>query len=75
MNPYLNEEMMWQRLTDLQREAENARLWRDHGLSLTARLAQLLVRRAWALAGLAMRRPPRFVPHVVDGTDRGREVA
>jgi len=58
MNPYLNEEMAWQRLNDLQREADNARLWRDRGVSL--------LRRAWTLAGLAMRRPPRFNPRLVD---------
>jgi hypothetical protein len=75
MNPYLNEEMAWQRLADLQREVENARLWRDRGLSVTVRLAQILSRRVWDLAGLAMRRPPRFTPRLVDDHGSSREVA
>jgi hypothetical protein len=57
MNPYANEEVMWQRLKDLQMEAENRRLYGPaHGLFAVVRL---LPGRAWLLAGLAMRRPPR----------------
>ena len=55
MNPYANEDVMWQRLKDLQREAENSRLF-AHG-TLPALLQ--LMGRAWLLAGLAMRRVPR----------------
>ncbi|HEX2645957.1 MAG TPA: hypothetical protein VHO95_01900 [Candidatus Dormibacteraeota bacterium] len=67
MNPYLNEEMAWQRLNDLQREAENSRLWRHQGGSL--------LRRAWTLAGLAMRRPPRFSPRLADDRDSRGQAA
>ena len=34
MNPYMNEEVMWQRVKDLQREAENRRLMGPRGSSL-----------------------------------------
>jgi hypothetical protein len=71
MNPYTNEEMMWQRLVDLQREAENSKLWRDQGLSL----ARLLGRRMWTLAGLAMHRPPRWSPRSIEVEDSVREIA
>ena len=62
MNPYANEELMWQRLKDIQLEAENSRLWATHGVPATVRLLQLLGERVWWLAGLAMRRPPRRRP-------------
>lgn len=62
MNPYMNEDVMWQRLKDLQREAENRQLYGGQGLREVLRL---LAARAWLLAGLAMRRPPR--PAWVDG--------
>jgi hypothetical protein len=56
MNPYMNEDLMWQRLKDSQREAENRRL---SGRGSTLGVLRLLIGRAWLLAGLAMRRPPR----------------
>ena len=58
MNPYANEDVMWQRLKDLQKEAENRRLY---GASLPTVLerARIVGKRAWWLAGLAMRRTPR----------------
>jgi len=59
MNPYAEEDVMWQRLKDTQREAENRRLMRSQSLPSTAGLLKLLAARAWLLAGLAMRRPPR----------------
>lgn len=59
MNPYVNEDIMWQRLKDVQREAENARLYGSHGRVGLAQVAASLGRRVWLLAGLAMRRPPR----------------
>ena len=60
MNPYMNEDVMWQRLKDIQREAENARrLGLPPG---PLQLVRLLGRRAWWLAGLAARRPPRRHP-------------
>jgi len=62
MNSYVDEDVMWQRLKDLQREAENRRLIRNE-LGLRATRTRDVVRhlaaRAWLLAGLAMRRPPR----------------
>ncbi|HKW58917.1 MAG TPA: hypothetical protein VJR46_04095 [Candidatus Dormibacteraeota bacterium] len=58
MNPYVNEDVMWQRLKDLQMEAENRRLAGEAGPTALD-LVRLLVSRAWLLAGLAMRRPPR----------------
>ena len=59
MNPYTDEDVMWQRLQDMQREAENRRLIRAEGGSGSANLVKMLAARAWLLAGLAMRRPPR----------------
>lgn len=58
MNPYMNEEVMWQRLKDIQREMENSRLYGSPGPSLGV-LTRQLAARVWWLAGLAMRRPPR----------------
>lgn len=55
MNPYANEDVMWQRLKDIQREAENSRLLAERALPTVGRLLE----RVWLLAGLATRRPPR----------------
>jgi hypothetical protein len=62
MNPYVNEEMMWQRLKDLQLEAENRRLRRGTALVSAVRMVRFLGARVWLLAGLATRRPPRRRP-------------
>lgn len=62
MNPYANEEMAWQRLCDIQREMENSRLIAQGGVPALGRAIRLLGTRAWWLAGLAMRRPPRPRP-------------
>ncbi|TMC52873.1 MAG: hypothetical protein E6J20_10350 [Chloroflexi bacterium] len=59
MNPYTNEDIMWQRLKDIQLEAENRRLYGPHTLPTLVALVSLLGRRAWWLAGLATRRAPR----------------
>jgi hypothetical protein len=59
MNSYVNEDVMWQRLKDLQREAENRRLLRGQDGRGATDLMRFLARRAWLLAGMAMRRPPR----------------
>lgn len=59
MNPYANEDVMWQRLKDMQREVENSRLFVRGTLPALAQTAGLLARRAWWLAGLAIRRAPR----------------
>ncbi len=64
MNTYANEDLMWQRLKDIQAEAENRRLL-GHGRPATMALVGLLARRAWWLAGLAMRRTPRRSPSAV----------
>ena len=58
MNPYTNEDVMWERLKDIQREMENSRLYGTPRLSLPA-LIRRLGERVWWLAGLATRRPPR----------------
>jgi hypothetical protein len=66
MNSYVNEDVMWQRLKDIQLEAENRRLYGPRAGLLE--LAWLLGKRVWWVAGLAMRRPPRRRSlHVVDG--------
>jgi hypothetical protein len=75
MNPYANEEVMWQRLKDMQREAENSRLFVQYTLPGLGRVAGLLARRAWWLAGLATRRAPRrsalrVVKSASDGASR-----
>jgi hypothetical protein len=57
VNPYVNEDVMWQRLKDVQLEADNRRLYGPR-LNAVARL-RLLGRQAWRLAAVAMRRPPR----------------
>ena len=58
MNPYVNEDVMWQRLKDIQLEAENRRLYGPRVPNVSD-LVRMLGRRAWLLAGLAMRRSPR----------------
>jgi len=70
MNPYVNEDAMWQRLKDLQREAENRRLMRTENGTTAWDMVKTLAARAWLLAGLAMQRPPRRT-----WTDAGREDA
>ena len=61
MNPYMNEDVMFERLKDQQREMENGRLIARE-LSSLVRLLLTLGERAWLLAGLATRRPPRRRP-------------
>jgi len=56
-----NEDVMFERLKDLQREAENRRLAAG-STSRLGSLAQNLAARAWLLGGLAMRRAPRPRP-------------
>jgi hypothetical protein len=72
MNPYVNEDVMWQRLKDMQLEAENRRLL-GNSPGLFA-LLRFLAGRAWLLAGLAARRPPRrsWVETRADGDARSR---
>ena len=57
MYPYMNEDVAWQRLLDLQREMENSRLLAQNGPPAVARLAQYLGGRIWRLVAAA--RPVR----------------
>ena len=76
MNPYANEDVMWQRLKDMQREMENSRLFVRGTLPALADSAGLLARRAWLLAGLALRRAPRrSALRVVESPDKASRVA
>jgi hypothetical protein len=59
--PFMNEDVAFERLKDLQREMENSRLTAS-GLAGFGPLVRNLSARAWWLAGLAMRRPPRRRP-------------
>jgi hypothetical protein len=56
--PYMNEDVAFERLKDLQREMENSRMTAE-SLAGFGRLARNLSARAWWIAGLAMRRAPR----------------
>ena len=59
MNSFMNEDVMWERLKDLQLEAENSRLGRPRLVPALWRSARFLGERAWLLAGRAARRAPR----------------
>ena len=59
--PYMNEDVAFERLKDLQREMENSRLTAVT-LAGFGRPVRNLLARAWWIAGLAMRRPPRRRP-------------
>jgi hypothetical protein len=61
MYPYMNEDVAFERLKDLQREMENSRAMAG-SLAELGNLVRLLAARAWWLAGLAMGRPPRRRP-------------
>jgi hypothetical protein len=58
MNPHMDEDIMWQRLKDLQREAENRRLIAQHGAPGLVRLVGLIGSSVWGAVhalGLAPR--------------------
>jgi hypothetical protein len=61
MYQYPNEDVAFERLKDLQREMENSRLAARSLTAIGARVRNLSAR-AWWLAGLALRRPPRHRP-------------
>jgi hypothetical protein len=61
MYPYMNEDAAFERLKDLQREMENSRLVAGSAIGLGS-LFRNWAERAWWVAGLAMRRPPRRSP-------------
>jgi len=77
MNPYTNEDVMWERLKDMQREAENSRLFAQYTLPGLVQMTRLLAKRAWWLGGLALRRAPRRSPlrNVESRSDRASRVA
>ena len=61
MYQYMNEDVAFERLKDLQREMENSRL-AANTLAGFWPLARNLAARAWWLGRLAMRRAPRRRP-------------
>jgi hypothetical protein len=63
-NPYTNEDAAWQRLQDIQREMENRRLTAAGQPNATFGTMRQLAARAWLLAGLAAKRPPRRRPSI-----------
>ena len=63
MYPYMNEDVAFERLKDLQREMENSRMTASSLAGLGALISNLATR-AWWLAGLAMRRAPRRRPNL-----------
>lgn len=77
MYPYMNEDVMWQRLKDIQAEMESSRLWAESRRPDLARWARWMGARVWWLAGLAMQRPPRRSPLArnVRPTGHDREIA
>jgi len=58
MNPFMNEDVMWQRLKDIQLEAENRRLYGTRTFPTLVAMVRTLGR----LAGLATRRAQRRHP-------------
>jgi hypothetical protein len=71
MYPYMNEDVAWQRLKDIQREMENSRLLAAGQPYATLEALKRLAARAWLLAGLASMRPRRRpAPMESDGEHR-----
>ena len=58
MYPYMNEDVAFERLKDMQREMENSRLLAA-GAQRVLTVTAMFARRAWVLAGVAMQRAPR----------------
>ena len=71
MNPYMNEDVMWQRLQDVQREAENRRLY-GRRPSLIGLLSSLGLSLARSLNGASSRlvRSEPWLDHESDGANR-----
>jgi hypothetical protein len=67
VHPYMNEDVMFERLKDLQREMENSALTAGT-LAGFGGLVRNLSARAWLLGGLAMRRAPRRRPASPSGS-------
>lgn len=69
MYPYMNEDVAWQRLQDLQREMENSRFLAKNGPSAMAGLA----RKVWGLARAAW--PTRQEGRLREEPDSARDAA
>ncbi len=74
MYPYMNEDVAWQRLQDLQREMENSRLLAKNGPPALARLARYLGRGIWMLAS-AVRPVPRQEPTMTEESEPATDAA
>lgn len=66
MNPYTNEDLMWERLKDIQREVENSRLYRT-SRPRTFRLPEWL--------GRVFTRRPHEAPVVIEDESTISDVA
>lgn len=71
MYPFMNEDVAWQRLQDLQREMENSRLVAEQGPPALARLARYLGGRVGKLLATtrAARRQETLAEECVSATD------
>lgn len=74
MYPYMNEDVAWQRLLDLQREVENSRLLAQNGPPALARLARYLGVGIWKLAAAA-RPARRHQPLIVEESNSATDAA
>ena len=59
MNQNMNEDLMWERLKDIQMEVESSRINGPRLWPSAWHAARLLGERAWLLAGVAAGRSPR----------------
>lgn len=74
MYPYMNEDVAWQRLQDLQREMENSRLLATNGPPALGRLVRYLGRGIWKLA-FALRPAPRPEPTMTEESESATDAA
>lgn len=74
MYPYMNEDVAWQRLLDLQREMENSRLFAQNGPPALARLVRYLGGGIWKLAAAA-RPARRHEPLMAEECDSATDAA
>lgn len=76
MNPHANEEVMWQRLKDMQRERENSQVFARRTLPVLLRAAALLGGRVRLLAAGTLRHAPQDgPPRVLDGEGEAADAA
>jgi hypothetical protein len=72
----MNEDVMWERLKDMQREMENRRLYGPGRRPANGELLRMLGKRIWWIAGLATRRAPRRHPSMrIEEAESARHVA